>query len=338
MFFYYLCIISDRLVISASMHSYKSVIGISAKIPYRCNTNSYMVLKLLYNMVIFVIAESSTSDDTAVEQLVDTTDNSLLQHPKNPFESSDQIGQQYALLVEAVTTCIINRDIAIEDFRAFITEIIGSKQDDILFADYIGEVFELPSIKNAFEFFNRFSSSIDVELLELILEKFPCDQCNDYFITYKEKLTKSKYSEHIVPKLSAGEKFVSCTFRGLNDPDPICGDIIKGKSFCLAFDIRPCALRLVECCKPKEVVTLKWQVFPKSVEIFQEELSDDSLQKLAPLKLKSLQVETTRLYFYCLPNVTQETSDTVSMCKCEPLIHFICIGAFVYQMFFSAQC
>ena len=294
-----------------------------------------MVLKLLYNMVIFVIAESSTSDDTAVEQLVDTADNSLLQHPKNPFESSDQIGQQYALLVEAVTTCIINRDIAIEDFRAFITEIIGSKQDDILFADYIGEVFELPSIKSAFEFFNRFSSSIDVELFELILEKFPCDQCNDYFITYKEKLTKSKYSEHIVPKLSAGEKFVSCTFRGLNDPNPICGDIIKGKSFCLAFDIRPCALQLVECCKPKEVVTLKWQVFPKTVEIFQEELSDDSLQKLAPLKLKSLQVETTKLYFYCLPNVTQETSDTVSMCKCEPLIHFIYIGAFVYQMFFS---
>lgn len=249
--------------------------------------------------------ESSTGD-------TGTTDNSFLTHPNNPFEFSDQISQQYALLVEAMTTCIINRDITIEDFRAFITEIIGPKEDSMLFAYYIGEVFELPSINSAFEFFKRFSSSIDVELLELIVEKFPCDQCNDYLIAYKDKLMKSKYSEHIVPKLSAGEKYVSCTFRGLNDPDPVCGDIIEGKSFCLAFDIKPHALRLVECCKPKEGVSLKWQVFPGMVEIFQEELSDESLQKLASLKLKLLQVETTKLYFYCIPNVTQEASETVS--------------------------
>jgi len=211
----------------------------------------------------------------------------------------------------------------VEDFRAFITQIIGSKEDNILFADYIGEVFDLPSIDSAFEFFKRFSSSIDVELLELTLEKFPCEQCNAFLITYKDKLMRSKYSEHIIPKPSAEEIFVSCTFRGLNDPDPACGDIIKGKSFCLAFDIQPCALRLVECCKPKEGVTLVWQVFPKMVDIFQEELSDESLQKIVPTKLKLLQVDTTKLYFYCVPNVIQEAPETVSRCPCVLDVPFI---------------
>ena len=261
--------------------------------------------------------EPSSSNDTTTTLPMDSTaDASSLQHPKSPFKSSDEISQQYALLVEAMAKSVINQNITVDNFQAFIIEIIGSKQDNILFADHIGEVFELTSIKSAFEFCTRFSSSIDIELLVLIIENYSLRQCSTLLATYKEKLMKSKYSEHIVAKLSPGEKFVSCIFRDMNDPDPTCEDIINKKSFCLAFGIQPIALQLVECCKLSEGVRLKWQVFTNIVEIFKEELTDDSLKKIAPLNLKSLQVETTKLYFYCMPNVTQEPSDKVSIQLC----------------------
>ena len=47
------------------------------------------------------------------------------------------------------------------------------------------------------------------------------------------------------------------------------------KSFCSAFKINAGAVRLLGCSKLEDgIITLKWQIFPHMVDVFQEELSD----------------------------------------------------------------
>ena len=45
------------------------------------------------------------------------------------------MGNQFSVLVEAMATCTINRDVELGDFKAFIMNIPG--QTSILFVDYM---------------------------------------------------------------------------------------------------------------------------------------------------------------------------------------------------------
>ena len=101
-------------------------------------------------------------------------------------------------------------------------------------------------------------------------------------------------------------KCITCVFKDVaNSSDPLCEDIVAKKSFCDAFNINPGALRLLDFQEHEVGILLKWQILPHLVDVFQDELNDDSLNVLAPLKLRSLRVEKITLYFYQMKDLTE---------------------------------
>lgn len=209
-------------------------------------------------------------------------------HSKCSLDPAVAISSQFSALCEAVTTCR-GTDAKLQDgFDKFIMNILGQP---VSFIDKVS------SVNDAFEFL---TSSLDVELLDFVLQEFPCEICSKYLNTYKKNLKKSKYSEHSLPKPVEGMKCVAGVFREVaNSSDPLCEEIVAKKSFCSAFKINTGAIRLLGCDELEDgIITLKWQIFPHVVGVFQEELNDSSLNLLAPLKLRSLRVDNVTLYFY----------------------------------------
>ena len=93
-----------------------------------------------------------------------------------------------------------------------------------------------------------------------------------------------------------------------NSSDPLCEDIVAKKSFCSAFKINRGALRMLYCHELEDgMISVKWQIFPCTVNVFQQELSDSSLKILAPLKLKSLRVDNIAFYFYQIKDSAEPT-------------------------------
>ena len=176
------------------------------------------------------------------------------------------------------------------------------------------EIADVSSVKAAFEVL---TSSVDVELLECVLQKFQCDMCSNYLNKYKDNMKKSKYSKHSLPQLKEGMNCVTCVFRGVpNSSDPLCEVILAKKSFCSAFKINMGALRLVDCREHEDgVIALEWRILPHMVDVLQKEsrdLRDSSLKILASLKLRSLRVDTVTVYFYQINDDDAELSSSVS--------------------------
>lgn len=216
-------------------------------------------------------------------------------HPKCSLDPGVAIGKQFSAVRDAMMKCR-GSDTKLQDgFEKFILDLLGQPTNNF---------DKVSSINGAFEFL---ASSLDVELLDSVLQEFPCEICSSYLSTYKENLKRSKYSEHNLPKPDEGMKCVTGVFREVaNSSDPLCGEVIAKKSFCSAFKINTGALRLLDCHKVEDgIIALKWQIFPHMVDVFQEELSDNNLKLLAPLKLRSLRVDKITLYFYQIKDDTE---------------------------------
>ena len=209
-------------------------------------------------------------------------------HPKCSLDPAVAISSQFSALCDAVTTCRGSDAKLLDGFEKFIMNILGQP---VSFVDKVS------SLSGTFDFL---TSSLDVELLDFVLQEYPCERCSKYLNTYKNNLKKSKYSEHSLPKPVEGMKCVAGVFREVaNCSDPLCEEIVAKKSFCSAFKINTGTIRLLGCGELEDgIITLKWQIFPHMVGVFQEELSDSSLNLLAPLKLRSLRVDNITLYFY----------------------------------------
>lgn len=230
---------------------------------------------------------------------------SELQHPTCTLDPDVKISKQFSSLCKALGTCRTDK---LDGVKECIMAISDPTDDSGKWkSNPIDEITNISSVEDAFDVL---ASSVDIELLESVLNKFPCGTCSNYLSKYKENMRKSSYSEHSesIPKLKAGMKCVACVFREVdNISDPPCEVIIEKKQFCSVFNINPGALRLIDCSSKQEdsSVILKWQIFPHIVEsdVFHDELNDDSLHKVTALKLKSLRVEKTALYFYRIKDI-----------------------------------
>ena len=209
------------------------------------------------------------------------------------------ITSQYSALLNAMADCD-SCDIDLDDFKDFIRDTLGYFPD---------EAPNLSSVKKSA--FASLTNSVDIDLLDSVFQQFPCNECTGRLCEYKDKMMKSKYSEHKIPPLEEGMKCITSVFKDVADSsNPLCEDIVAKKSFCAAFDIKPAALRLVDCCELDDTtIILKWQLpqLPCIVDMFQKELSDSSLEILAPLKLRSLKVDSITLYFYQIKDITEPT-------------------------------
>ena len=209
------------------------------------------------------------------------------------------ITSQYSALLNAVVNCD-SCNIELDDFKDFIMDISGYFPDG---------AYNLSSVKKSV--FASLTNSVDIDLLDSVFQQFPCNECTGRLCEYKDKMIKSKYSEHEIPPLEEGIKCVTGVFKDVADSsDPLCEYIIAKKSFCAAFNIKPAELRLVDCHELDDNnVVLKWQLpqFPFIIDVFQKELSDSSLEMLAPLKLRSLRVDSIALYFYQIKDTAEPT-------------------------------
>ena len=219
------------------------------------------------------------------------------------MKNTEPIKSQFSTLLHALETCEHEScDIQPDDFKTFIKDISG-------YCPNTNETHDISSLKS--DTFAALTNSVDVDLLESVLQKFPCNECIACLDKYIENMKKSKYSEHIIPHLE-GINCITGIFRKVpNSSDPLCEDIVVKKSFCKAFGISPSSLRLVNCHELEVgIIILGWQIFfpmPGIIDAFQKELSDDDLKSLAPLNLKSLRVEKITLYFYQIKDTTEPT-------------------------------
>ena len=223
---------------------------------------------------------------------------------------------QYSALLDAMANCE-SCNIELDDFKDFIKDTTGYYPDKA--------PPNLSSIKrSAFAFL---TNSVDIDLLDCVFERFPCNKCTGRLGEYKENMIKSKYSEHEILPLEKGMKCVTSVFRDVdNSSDPLCKDIVAKKSFCSVFNFKLAALRLVDCRGvDSNSIILRWQLpqFPHVVDVFQKELSDSSLEILAPLKLKSLKVESIALYFYQVKDATEPTKPASCLCFIHCLLKFM---------------
>ena len=136
-------------------------------------------------------------------------------HPKCSLDPAVAISNQFSALCEAMMMCRGSDAKLLDGFEKFIMKILGQP---------VNFVDKVSSVSGAFEFL---TSSLDVELLDSVLQEFPCEICSTNLNTYKKNLKRSKYSEHSLPKPVEGMKCVAGVFREVaNSSDPLCEEIV----------------------------------------------------------------------------------------------------------------